>query len=118
METKKEKKERRYPKKSYYLPERLIDYFVKWCKPGREYSAKVGAGILLYMSVTPTIREKAEKLSDIRDPDAAIKEMRSLMQQEFTDNEIVNFVNSLKGQEKAQVFERMRELVKQFSVDK
>jgi hypothetical protein len=48
-------------KKSYYLPDILIDLFREWCKPGRDYSPKVAGAILYYMSLNAAIREECEK---------------------------------------------------------
>lgn len=53
--------EAKISKKSYYLPDILVEKFRKWCKPGRDYSPKVAGAMLYYMSLTPDKREACEK---------------------------------------------------------
>jgi hypothetical protein len=38
-------------KKSYYLPETLMQVFADWCKPGRDFSPKVAGLILAGMAI-------------------------------------------------------------------
>jgi hypothetical protein len=71
--------EAKISKKSYYLPDILVEKFRKWCKPGRDYSPKVAGAMLYYMSLTPDIREACEKAahSDKSTIEKTIKLLRS-----------------------------------------
>ncbi len=53
--------EAKISKKSYYLPEILMDIFKEWCRPGRDYSPKIAGAILHYMALDPATREFCEK---------------------------------------------------------
>lgn len=66
--------------KSYYLPDKLIDYFRKWCKPNRGYSPKISGAILYYMTLSPEIRDQCEKLAHTED----IQKALNIIQQKLT----------------------------------
>lgn len=53
--------EAKISKKSYYLPDILVNLFKEWCKPGRDYSPKIAGAILYYMSLEPNVRDLCEK---------------------------------------------------------
>lgn len=65
-------------KKTYYLPEKLTDYFVQWAKPGRDYSPKVAGAILYYLTLPADLREICEQLAYTGNIKQAIKKLQSL----------------------------------------
>ena len=64
-------------KKGHYWPEPLYRFFKKWCRPGRDLSPKVAAGTLLYMALSPNIREKLEELAYTPDIAGVIERLKS-----------------------------------------
>ena len=84
--------EEKKSKKSYYLPDKLIDFFAEFCKPGRDYSPKVAAGILLYMVVEPSIREALQKLTTRKDIKKARIEARIILRDVLRDAYLTGYI--------------------------
>ncbi len=75
-------------KRSYNLSKALVKYFANWCKPGRDYSPKVAAGMLLYMAMDPKVREAAEKLAyktKFEDFATSMSKIQSLLSDHYFD---------------------------------
>lgn len=87
-------------KRSYYLPPPLADFFTAWCRPAREYSSKVGAGILLYMAVDPEVRAMAEKASAASDPESQVDALRRFMAGRIRDRQIDEYYQSLTDEQR------------------
>lgn len=69
-------------KKSYYLPDTLMNCFAEWCKPGRDYSPSVAGAVLIWMVLPPDIREMARKAAC--EPD--IKKSLSFIKKELAES--------------------------------
>lgn len=86
-------------KKSYYLPDLLVVFFKKWCKPGRDYSPKVAGAIFYYMQLPPDIREACEKAAYSDSIENAIKKLSPAMKPDCLDK-IRAYVDDLNAQAK------------------
>jgi len=68
-----------------------MDFFAKWCKPGRDYSPKVAGAIFYYMTLPAHIRENCEQAAYKDD----IKKTLSDFKNEFDIDKISDFRNEL-----------------------
>ena len=66
-------------KKTYYLPDSLMNYFAEWCKPGRDYSPKMAGAIFFFMQLSPSIREACEKAAYNENTESAINDFRNTL---------------------------------------
>ena len=62
-------------RRSYDLPENLVNYFKNW-KPGRDLSPKVAGAILYFMTLNADMRDKCEKLAYSEDIEKAMVQIR------------------------------------------
>ncbi|MCE5184949.1 MAG: hypothetical protein LLF76_02345 [Planctomycetaceae bacterium] len=92
--------EAKISKKSYYIPDVLHEFFAEWCSPGRDYSPKVAAGIILYMAMYPEIQQAAEKLAHTENLNAAILELRQRIDASVVNRKRAEFVATLTEEQK------------------
>jgi hypothetical protein len=78
--------EEKISKKSYYLPNQLMYFFVEWCKPGRDYSPQIAGAILLWILTAPSLREKFRKLAYSNDVKKALQEAGELIRKNISDS--------------------------------
>jgi len=62
-------------RRSYDLPENLVNYFKNW-KPGKDLSPKVAGAILYFMTLNGDFREKCERLAYSEDIGKAMRQLR------------------------------------------
>ena len=58
-------------RRSYDLPENLVNYFKNW-KPGRDLSPKVAGAILYFMTLNADMQDKCEILASSEDIEKAM----------------------------------------------
>ena len=56
-----EKNQKNVVKRTYHLPEKLMEEFSSWCFPGRDFSTKIAGAVYLYMRFGPKVREFCDK---------------------------------------------------------
>ncbi len=107
MEAKKIKK---HPKKSYYLPVKLTDYLAKAAKPGRDYSPKVAAGILLWLSLDQTMQKIAEVLAEENNIESAIQVLSEELAKHIIQRAIADKIADLSPEQLAQILAGIKPL--------
>lgn len=95
--------EEKYSKRSYYIPDQLLEYFAKWSKPGRGYSTSVSGALLVWMSLDPAIRDKALSLTAHPNVKQSIKELDLLLRRDIVDTAIEEYRDSLTDEQKLQL---------------
>lgn len=77
--------EEKKSKRSYYLPPQLVKLFAEWSKPSRNYSPSVAGAILVWMSLDPEFRKKAEKMAFCDDITNQFEEMKRMIIMDHTN---------------------------------
>ncbi len=98
---------------NYYLPRVLVHYFRKWCKPGRDYSPKAAAGILLYMAQDADIQNFAEKMAYENNVEIAINKLQSKLADVIVDKKRQSILDKLSPAEQEVLVEIARKTAKQ-----
>lgn len=104
-------------KKTYHLPEKLTKVFVEWCKPGRDYSAKIAGAMLVWMSLEPAAREAIVELAYLDNIKKARKEAKEILTNSVVQAATIQEFGSLKdaAQEAQLLLETVRREVKEVS---
>lgn len=97
------KNSEKYPKKSYYLPEELTEYFSEVSKPGKDYSPKVAAGILLWLCLDDKTRKQAEIFAHSKNIKKAVAEFSVLLRRLIVQDMISEGLSGLSKGELAHV---------------
>ncbi len=95
--------EEKNSKKSYYLPDELMKFFAEWSKPGRDYSTKVAGAVLVYMTLSPDLRKKAEQLAFSGATAGAVDEMRLLIERDTITRKMTAYYEGLPEKKRIQV---------------
>ena len=73
-------------KRTYYLPQNLMDFFKLW-KAGRDSSKKVAGALFFYMLLNGNTRELCEKLACSDSIETALLELQNLLKDEIAQIE-------------------------------
>lgn len=90
-------------KRSYYLPDNLVEYFAQWCHPGRDYSTKIAGAMLVYMALPSELREAAEKAAHADNIKKTILDIRTQIEAALVQRRILEFLASLTDEQRTQV---------------
>ncbi|HQG06740.1 MAG TPA: hypothetical protein PLX18_11105 [Anaerohalosphaeraceae bacterium] len=93
-------------KRSYYLPDNLVDVFSQWAKPGRDYSTRIAAGIMAILAIED--QDVADRLAKLafsgqigynsqknRVTGPAVKEAHQILEAHFLDHLIARHIEDL-----------------------
>lgn len=97
----KAKNGKKIAKRTYYLPQKLMDVFKGWCLPGRDYSPKVAGAIFFYMLIGGNVRERCEKLAYSKAVEKSLNEFQALLGDEIAEIESTLLTDDLLKEAKA-----------------
>lgn len=95
--------EEKISKRGYYLPDTLTEFFSEWCSPGRDFSPKAAAGLLLYMAVDTEIQQEAEKLAHSKNIKSAIVTIRKSIDRATVKRKKLEYLESLPDEQKQKI---------------